>query len=235
MKFYMQRSFSVKIFPICPYSFGANTYLLISDREAFVVDPAVSVSAIEKILEREGAVLCGILLTHGHFDHTVSVDTIREKFPVPLMVHQKDACMLTNGKVNGFFDFYGKECVHNPADKTFIDGDRIKIGKEEIRVIHTPGHSQGSCCFLCHYDDDKEDKKEKENKDGIEKEFLVSGDTLFADSFGRCDLYGGDEAEMVSSLRKLRALDKSIRIFPGHGSDSTIGFALDNVAYYLDF
>ena len=71
----------MKILSVCPYSFGSNTYLLISKNDAIVIDPSVSVSAIEKLLCENGATLKGILLTHGHFDHTVSVDTIRNKYP----------------------------------------------------------------------------------------------------------------------------------------------------------
>ena len=139
----------MKIIPVCPYSFGSNTYLLISKDEAIVVDPSVSVRAIESLLEQNSAKLCGILLTHGHFDHTVSTDTLRDVYSVPLMIHSGDATMLTNGKINGFYEFYGKECTHRPAERLLADKDEIKLGDESIKVISTPGHSPGSICLLC--------------------------------------------------------------------------------------
>ena len=86
----------MKIIPVCPYSFGSNTYLLLSGSEAIVVDPSVSVRAIDSLLEQNRAKLCGILLTHGHFDHTVAVDTLRDAHPVPLMMHSGDAPMMTD-------------------------------------------------------------------------------------------------------------------------------------------
>ena len=95
----------MKIFLLCPRSFGANTYLLVSGKHAIAVDPCVTVGAISKALDEAEARLEGILLTHGHFDHTASVDKLRETFPVPLTVHAEDAIMLTDGRTNGYFDF----------------------------------------------------------------------------------------------------------------------------------
>ncbi len=204
----------MQIVPVCPYSFGANTYIIESGGSAFVVDPAVSVDAIIGAAEGLSAEICGILLTHGHFDHTVSVDTVRQRLGVPLYIHEDDAPMLTNGKINGYFDFYGKECVHGAADALLHDGDRILVGSEALTVLNTKGHSRGSVCFV---------------SDG----FAVTGDTLFADSIGRCDLYGGSIEQMRASLSRLRSLDRELKIYAGHGTSSTLGRALDNAAYYI--
>jgi glyoxylase-like metal-dependent hydrolase (beta-lactamase superfamily II) len=210
----------VKIIPVCPYSFGSNTYLLLSGSEAIVVDPSVSVRAIDALLEQNSARLCGILLTHGHFDHTVSVDTLRDAYPVPLMMHSGDAPMMTDGKINGFYDFYGKECTHRPAERLLEDGDTVSLGDEEIKVISTPGHSPGSICLLCH---------------GDGEDFLISGDTLFSNSVGRWDLWQGNSEILARSLAYLKALDGNMRIYAGHGEDSTLVSALENAKYYLDF
>ena len=204
----------MKIKSICPYSFGANTYLVFSGSRAFVVDPAVSVSSILSAAAEEGATLDGILLTHGHFDHTVAIDTLRRATSVPVYIHENDAIMLTDGKKNGYYDFYGKECVHLPAENTLIDGQVISIGNEQLRVIHTPGHTQGSVCFVC-------------------DEFMITGDTLFADTIGRCDLWGGNELQMRDSLKKLRTFDQKLKIFAGHGAPASLGGALDSAAYYI--
>ena len=210
----------MKIIPVCPYSFGSNTYILLLGSEAIAVDPSVSVRAIDSLLEQNRAKLCGILLTHGHFDHTVAVDTLRDSHPVPLMMHSGDAPMMTDGRINGFYDFYGKECTHRPAERLLEDGETISLCDEEIKVISTPGHSPGSICLLCH---------------GESEDFLVSGDTLFSNSVGRWDLCGGDAPTLARSLARLRELDGSMRIYAGHGEDSTLASALENAKYYLDF
>jgi glyoxylase-like metal-dependent hydrolase (beta-lactamase superfamily II) len=210
----------VKIIPVCPYSFGSNTYILLSGSEAIAVDPSVSVRAIDSLLEQNRAKLCGILLTHGHFDHTVAVDTLRDAHPVPLMMHSGDAPMMTDGRINGFYDFYGKECTHRPAERLLEDGDTVSLGDEEIKVISTPGHSPGSICLLCH---------------GDGEDFLISGDTLFSNSVGRWDLWQGNSEILARSLAYLKALDGNMRIYAGHGEDSTLASALENAKYYLDF
>ncbi len=210
----------MKISAICPDSFGANTYMLTSDGKAFVVDPAVSVSAVRRALDAEGARLCGILLTHAHFDHTVSVDTLREQFDVPLMVHSADAPMLVDGAINGFFHFYGQECVHSPADVLLSDGEILTLGEEQLEVIHTPGHSPGSVCFLTH------------DEVGVA---LLTGDTLFATSIGRCDLWCGDDNALANSLVRLSQYPQDARIYPGHMSCALLGDALTAARYYIDF
>lgn len=211
----------MKIIPICPKSFASNTYLLLSQNEAFVVDPSVSTDAICKMLKEYNATLSGILLTHGHFDHIVSIDTLRERLNIPVYVHNDDACMLTDGRLNGFYTFFERDCVHDPADKFLKDGDTILIGNESLSVIHTPGHSKGSCCFLFN-----------ENDVG---DALITGDTLFAHSVGRWDLYGGDRKELLQSIKRLSAFDKNAPIYPGHDTSSTLGDALNAIKYYFEF
>ena len=211
----------MKIVSVCPNSFAANTYLLVSDNKAFVIDPSVSVGAIERLLAQSNAQLAGILLTHGHFDHTVAVDTLRNKYPVPLMIHSGDAPMLTNGMINGFYDFYGQECTHKPAERLLVGGEIISLGSEDVRIISTPGHSPGSVCLLC--------------TDDNGKQFMITGDTLFADSIGRCDLWGGSEQTIRDSLITLSKYDRSMRIYAGHGPSSTLGSALESAKYYVDF
>ena len=211
----------MKIISVCPDSFAANTYLLVSGEHAVVVDPSVSVSAIERYLAPSGASLCGILLTHGHFDHTISVDTLRDKYDIPLIMHSGDAPMLTDGFINGFYDFYGRPCTHRPADRLLADDDLLTIGGEEARIISTPGHSPGSICILC--------------KDDNGKDFLVTGDTLFSNTIGRCDLWCGSDALIRESLLKLKTLDGGMKIYPGHGSSADLCTALRSAEYYIDF
>ncbi len=204
----------MKILNICEASWAANCYLLISNTHALVIDPTASVKAICEALEAENATLKGILLTHGHFDHIVSLDTLRDKLGIPAYIHKEDAIMLTDGKKNAFFELFGRERSYRAADNFLSDGDVISLGEEKLTVFHTPGHTHGSVCYIA---------------DGV----LFTGDTLFADSYGRCDLWNGDEEKMRSSLHKLRMLDPDLTIYPGHGKSHKLGMALDNTAYLL--
>ena len=204
----------MKIIPVCAESFGANTYIIVSDSEALVVDPTVSTDAILSAIRAEDAHPIGVILTHGHFDHVLSLDRFRQATGTKAFIHEDDAIMLTDGKKNAFFEFFGKERTFGAAENLLRDGQRIRLGNEEIEVLHTPGHTQGSVCYLC-------------------GDALITGDTLFAESFGRCDLWSGSLTLMSSSLRRLRTLDPKLTIYPGHGCPSRLGDALDNVAYLL--
>ena len=165
----------IRVVSVCAPSFGANTYLLVSGCHALVVDPSGSVGAILEPIRAEDAFPDGILLTHGHYDHILSLDGLREAARIEASVHEEDAVMLTDGRKNAFYEFFGKERVFRPADTLLTDGARIPLGEDEITVLHTPGHTPGSVCYLC----------------GKE---LITGDTLFADTIGRCDLWGGSPA-----------------------------------------
>jgi glyoxylase-like metal-dependent hydrolase (beta-lactamase superfamily II) len=204
----------MRVVPVASPSFGSNTYLIVSGTHALVVDPAVSVAAISSAAAAEGVTPEGILLTHGHFDHMLSMDELCEELKLPSMIHRDDAVMLTDGKANAFCDFFGKERTFRPADRLLSDGELLPLGDEAIRVIHTPGHSRGSCCFLCG------------NR-------LITGDTVFAEGFGRFDLYGGDKETLKHSLSLLGTMDPHLRIYPGHGPRAFLGDALATCAYFL--
>lgn len=204
----------MKIIPICGESFGANTYLIVSGNSALVVDPAVSVQAILGAVRGEDAFLEGILLTHGHFDHILSLDTLRDALPIPARIHEADRVMLTDGSKNAFSTFFGQERVWRPAEHGLTNGQTISLGEETVTVLHTPGHTPGSVCYLCGDD-------------------LITGDTLFAEGYGRCDLWGGSLDLMRDSLATLRTLPEHLTIYPGHGASYRLSHALDNVAYLL--
>ena len=206
----------MEIISLKPTGFSSNCYIVCSDGEAFVIDPSIREDRIIKELEIRSLALKGILLTHGHFDHIWHAQELRERMGVPLYVHENDAEMLTDSKKNAYSLFTGGKFVIEKADFLLKDGDEVALGNEKMTVIHTPGHSRGSVCY------DTGDS-------------LITGDTIFAEGFGRCDLYGGDIEKLKHSLDLLSKMAQSENrwIYCGHGEASTLRAATDMLRYYF--
>ena len=200
----------MKIIHICPLSWGSNCYLLVSGNEAFAIDPSPSADAIIKRSDESGARIKAILLTHGHFDHVLTADKLREKTGAPVLIHRGDGDMLTDPNKNAHRLFFGCDRTFGAADRLLEDGEVLTLGSEDVRVMNTPGHSIGSSCF-------------------VTDDFIVTGDTLFAEGYGRTDLYGGNMQTLISSLRALATLDRRLTIYPGHGDSATLGDALSKL------
>ena len=141
-----------------------------------------------------------ILLTHGHFDHIGGVKAVKDLYGAKVAISEADAPMLTNSRLSMGFN---QENV--TPDIILKEGDVINLGETEIKVLHTKGHTKGGLCFMT-------------------GDSLFTGDTLFRLSCGRCDFEGGDEYEMLDSLRRLKALDGDYKVYSGHGEDSTLDF-----------
>jgi glyoxylase-like metal-dependent hydrolase (beta-lactamase superfamily II) len=204
----------MKIVPLYPFSFGSNCYLIESNGEALIVDPSLAAASIFRRLDQDGCTPVGIILTHGHFDHIMSIDTLRQEKPdLKVYIHEADAPMLTEADKNGFTFFFQKDRVWNPADVLLREGDEVRVGDAVFTLVHTPGHSPGSSCYHC-------------PAEGI----MITGDTLFADSIGRCDLWGGNYALLKASLKRLRGFDGDTTIYPGHEGTAKLSEALDAVA-----
>ena len=205
----------MKIRNLFPGSWGSNCYLVEDGGEALIIDPSASASAILRAVREDGCTPVGILLTHGHFDHIMSVDTLRQAEPtLKVYIHEADASMLTDADKNAFAFFFRQDRVWNAADILFKDGDEIKVGSATLTVVHTPGHSPGSSCFL-----------------SAEAGVMFTGDTLFSDNIGRDDLWGGSFATLRKSLLSLRGYDGNLTIYPGHGDEEKLSRALDNIMY----
>lgn len=196
-----------------PGAMASNCYLLTVGKAAAVVDPSAPVADILSALGETNAKLSVILLTHGHFDHLFSLAELRKATGAPVLIHEKDAELPDDPEKNMFQRLFGMPRKFGAPDRSLQSGEEITLGGELIRVIHTPGHTAGSVCYLCN------------------DEFLLTGDTLFADSYGRTDLYSGDEEALFDSLHRLRALPQNLRIYPGHGESALLGQALDCVIY----
>lgn len=200
------------IYNLFPGSFASNCYLLISGNQAAVVDPSADADTILQKVAQKGATLQYILLTHGHFDHIFSLDSLREKTGVSAYIHKNDMDMPSDAHKNAFYIFFGQDRTFGTPEKELAEGDVLMLGKEQIRMLHTPGHTEGSVCYLCGDD------------------ILITGDTLFDCGFGRYDLYGGDPYKLRQSLARLSMLDHSLIIYPGHGSPTDLGDAVQNCA-----
>ena len=213
----------MEIINLFPGSFASNCYILRQGGQAFIIDPSASAASVLNRLKEENLTPQGILLTHGHFDHILSVDTLRvaaqaEGYDLKAYIHEDDAPMFSDGEKNGFTVFFGDDRVYAPADVLLKDGDELPLGGGKVRVIHTPGHSPGSVCYLC-------------IEPAGNARILVTGDTLFSDTVGRWDLWGGSRNTLFRSLASLRALDGKLTIYPGHGDTEKLARALDNTMY----
>ena len=205
----------MEIFNLFPGSWASNCYVLVAEdkqgeKHAAVIDPSADSNEIISLISSKCARLEYIILTHGHFDHIISLDSLREATHAEVYIHKDDAEMLNDGEKNAYKLFFGRDMICMPADRLWSGGEKLTLGDETIEVISTPGHSKGSVCLK--YND-----------------IMLTGDTLFAQGYGRYDLHGGNAAQLMLSLRSFEAYDKSITIYPGHGGSCTLGEALDNI------
>lgn len=192
-----------------------NCYFLYNEdvREAVIVDPADRTKEIIARLEALNLKPCAILLTHGHFDHILSVNDIKEKYDVLVYSQLEEKEVLEASNIN-LSDKYNKPVSISP-DVLLKDGEELVLGQVPIRVIHTPGHTIGSTCYYVE-----------------EADILVSGDTLFFEDVGRCDLPTSNFESILHSIReKLFILKNETKVYPGHGFSSTIGHEKDNNSY----
>lgn len=191
---------------------NTNCYIVYGvDKKAAVIDPGFSPEVIWSVVEENGLTLEKILLTHAHFDHITAVEEMRKK-GAELYLHKDDEEMLYNSDLNYMRGFAGKELHFKKAEHLLEDGDIIEIGGETLTVLHTPGHTKGSVCYL------------SEN-------MMFSGDTLFRDGIGRTDLYGGSFGTLSSSLERLKGLEKDYTVYPGHGEQTALQYEKNNNIY----
>jgi len=184
---------------------GTNVHLLADrrTREAIAIDTAIpSVGWVTDELAERGWTLKLIVTTHGHWDHFGDNAAVTAQTGAPVAVHPLDRHRLTDPQPM-WAPFPIPPSV--PAVE-LAEGGEVRFGSIRLEVLHTPGHTEGSVCLL-------------DRETGL----LLSGDTLFAGSFGRVDLPGGDPAAMAASLARLAALDAGLEVLPGHGRSTTIG------------
>jgi glyoxylase-like metal-dependent hydrolase (beta-lactamase superfamily II) len=188
--------------------FAANCYLAACDRtrEALLVDPGDTDPRVLGMRSPEGFRVVRIFLTHGHIDHVAGAAAAKAATGAPLTIHAADQGWLE--ALPRQAEMFGFEPFPAPVpDGHHVDGETFRVGALEARVLHTPGHSTGSCCLWF-----------------PEAATVLTGDTLFAGSVGRTDLPGGDFDALARSIKeKLFTLGDDVRFLPGHGPAGTIG------------
>lgn len=193
-------------------SVSTNCYFLINDRtkETIIIDPADNAGEIEKVISENGLLPKAVFLTHGHFDHILAASKIREVYGLPVVACADEKKILNNSSYN-LSSSFGNAFVLD-ADRYVEDGAIISEAGFVIKMIATPGHTEGSACYYIQ-----------------EEDVLISGDTLFEESVGRTDFYSGSMSEIVRSIKdKLFVLPEETVVYPGHGEQTTIKYEKEN-------
>ncbi len=177
-----------------------------TQNQALIFDPGHDADLIAQILEKQHLNVAAYICTHGHADHINALADLHEKYPAPIAMHSND--------LKWAFEDVNQIPPHYPVPKRpkVEEFQYLKSSTDwtfsnlHFQCIETPGHTPGSCCILF-----------------PESKIMITGDTLFKGSCGRTDLPGGDALQLKESLQQLKQLPDDIRVYPGHGPDTTIG------------
>ncbi len=183
-----------------------NSYIVYDENtlNAAIIDPAADCAKIERYLDRSSLKLKFILLTHGHADHIGAVNELKRKTGAKLVMTKDDVDMIFDASYNESRLIFAEEYVIEDYPEIILsDSDVLCFDSIRIECIHTPGHTKGSCVYIC---------------DGL----MFSGDTLFSRGYGRTDLYGGNVSALRASLERLYSLDENLTVLPGHMSPTTL-------------
>ncbi len=183
-----------------------NCYFAINKetKEALVIDPGEEAARLMQQIRAQGLTVAAILLTHGHFDHAGAAEELSTLCNAPIYAHEAEKETLESEKLNACWMIGKKETYR--ADLFVKDEQELDLAGFHIRVLFTPGHTKGGCCYYFPYEN-----------------VVFSGDTLFQMSVGRTDLEGGSMSQIVHSIQeKLMPLPEQTVVYPGHGEATTI-------------
>lgn len=188
-------------------AFQENCYIVwCSQRQALIIDPGDEADRIMETLTANRLQIQAYVCTHGHTDHINALAALHDMNPAPIVMHSAD--------LEWAFEAYNELAPYYAAPRRPPDAEILQLDHKQdwvfgalaFQCLHTPGHSPGSCCLLF-----------------PESAILIAGDTLFKGSCGRTDLPGGDPRQLRNSLNRLKQLPDEVRVFPGHGPETTIG------------
>lgn len=181
----------------------ANCYIVqAGDGTAAVVDPGDEAARLLQHLQSTRLRVTAVWLTHGHFDHIGAADALRAAFSCPIVALAAEAALLADPQKN-LSSAFSPVPLTLTADTLLADGDTFAFGGETVGVLHTPGHTSGSCCYKL-------------------GKWLFTGDTLFDGSIGRTDFPTGDPTALSLSLERLAAIPDDLCVLPGHGAATTL-------------
>lgn len=186
-------------------AFQENCYLVVDSRsgKAVIVDPGGEGERLVEAVDKSGATLEAVWITHAHVDHVGAIASIKQRWDVPVYLHPLDRRLYEAAGRQA--QVYGVQFEEPPPpDREFADGQQLKVGDVALSVMHAPGHSPGHVVI---------------HGDGI----ALVGDCLFAGSIGRTDLPFSSPPQLAATLEKISALPPETVVYPGHGMDTTIG------------
>ena len=197
----------IETFPVGPFECNCTILGDEQTREAIVIDPGDDTPAILGKLAQHGLTPKQMVCTHTHIDHVGAIGQLQEHFPMPAAIHKADLFLYENLELQA--QLTGLPVPKRGIVDHFVeDGHAVACRGVELGVIHTPGHTPGSICFQLSAD----------------RPILFAGDTLFARSIGRTDLWGGSYTEIILSIqKKLMTLDDDTLVIAGHGQSTTVG------------
>lgn len=208
---------TLKIHKIIVGMIETNCYIIQDEesKDAIIIDPGDNEDEIFEFINKHGIKhIPYIFYTHGHIDHVRANPKLKKLTNSKIAVHKNDVELIENGELCGA-TYLGISYHEHSPDIVIQDKDEFEFSGNKIKVIHTPGHTQGCVCYLI-------------------DNYLFSGDTLFKSSVGRTDLYGGNYEMILKSIKdKLFILPDETKVFPGHGPETTIGKEKNSNPFFI--
>jgi hydroxyacylglutathione hydrolase len=218
---FLMESVIIRQIPVGSYEVFTYIVACPATMEAAVIDPAGEEERLVTLIQEKAYKLKYILNTHGHADHVLASEKLRYVFGVPACMHEADVAFFSDDEVKEKMSKELGLSFYPTVDIHLKDGDVLDVGNLKIEVLHTPGHTPGSACFLVEGN-------------------LFTGDTLFVGAAGRTDLTGASLDTLIESIKdKLLSLPKDTVVWPGHDygdtPTSTIGREMEENVYITDF